>query len=177
MTPFRFEHEFRAPSVAAVLRGYFDPALQAEQDRASKIRAREVLEREDTADRRVIVTKVFPERQLPAVIRPLVAGPLHYIERSVWDKRADRIDLDIRPSLLGKRTQIRVVYTVTLVAPGRVHRVCEGDATVEVALIGGRVERSIIEDMADTLPKVAACTQAWLDAGRDVADRTDSTGR
>ncbi|MCE9578191.1 MAG: DUF2505 domain-containing protein [Deltaproteobacteria bacterium] len=164
MTPFRFEHEFRAPSVAVIFEAYFDAALQAQQDLASKIRAREVIEREETADHRIVVTKVFPERQLPAVVRPLVSGPLHYVERTVWDKHADRMDLDIRPSLLGKRTQIRVAYTVAQIAPGRVLRVCEGDATVEVALIGGRVERSIIEDMAETLPRVAACTQAWLDA-------------
>jgi hypothetical protein len=123
-----------------------------------------VLVHEDTDLRRVVLTKVFPERQLPAVIRPLVSGPLHYVERTVWDKRADRIDLDIRPSVLGTRTQIRVTYTVARIAPDRVRRVCEGDATVEIALIGGRIERSIVDDLGQSLPRVAACTQVWLDA-------------
>lgn len=163
-TPFRFEHEFRAPSAAVIVAAYFDASLQAEQDVASRIRSREVLERLDEPDRLTVVTKVFPERQLPAFVRPFVDGPLHYVERTVWDKRADRIDLDIRPSIMGKRTQIRMIYTVTESGPGRVRRIAEGDVTVEISLIGGRVERAIVDDLAQSLPRTAACTQAWLDA-------------
>jgi hypothetical protein len=169
VTPFRFEQQFRAPSIAALLRAYFDPDLQATQDVAAKIRAREVLELDDGAERRIAVVKVFPERQVPAILRPLISGPLHYVERSTWDKRTNRIELDIRPSIMTNRTQIRMTYVPTLIAPGLIERVIEGEATADIALIGGRVEKIIVEDMGRSLPVVSACTQVWLDA--HAADR------
>ena len=43
MTPFRFEHDFRAPSPAAVFEAYFDPACTDEQDRRVQVASREVV--------------------------------------------------------------------------------------------------------------------------------------
>jgi hypothetical protein len=164
VTPFRFEHDFRAPSIAAVLDAYFDPALSAEHDRLSGIARREQLERDDTPARLVRVCRVHPERQLPAILRPFVSGPLTYTERLVWDRAADRIDLDIRPSVLAKRTQIRIGYALSQRGPGVVRRVYEGDVSVEIALVGGRAERAIVDDIAKVLVVAVPCTQEWLDA-------------
>ena len=164
MTPFHFEHDFRAPSIASVLAAYFDPELSRAHDRLSGIVRREELEVDDTPARLVRVSRVFPERQLPVFVRPFVSGPLTYTERLVWDRPADRIDLDIRPSVLGKRTQIRITYALSQPSPGRVRRVYEGDVTVEIALVGGRAERMIADDIGKVLETVVPCTQEWLDA-------------
>lgn len=163
MTPFHFEHDFRAPSVAAVFAAYFDPALSAEHDRLSGIQRREELERTDDGATLVTVMRVWPERQLPVFVRPFVSGPLHYTERMTFDRARQRIDLDIRPSVLGKRTQIRITYALTQQAPGVVRRVYEGDVTVEISLVGGRAERMIVDDIGRVLTTVVPCTQEWLD--------------
>jgi hypothetical protein len=163
MTPFHFEHEFRAPSVAAVFAAYFDPELAATHDRLSGVARREELERDDTPARLVVVSRVYPERQLPVVIRPFVSGPLTYTERLTWDRAADRIDLEIRPSVLTKRTRIHIVYALSQAAAGAVRRVYEGDVTVEIAMVGGRAERAIIDDIGKVLETVVPCTQEWLD--------------
>jgi hypothetical protein len=163
-TTFHFEHDFRAPSVAAVFAAYFDPELSAAHDRISGIVKREPLERDDTPARLTTLSRAWPEKQLPVYVRPFVSGPLHYMERMTWDRAADRIDLDIRPSVMGKRTQIRIAYALSAPRPGVVRRVYEGDVTVEIALVGGRAERMIIDDIAKVLATVVGCTQEWLDA-------------
>lgn len=163
MTPFRFEHEFRAASPARVFAAYFDPALAAEEDRRVDIARREVLELDDTPEALRRVCKVVPRRQLPAVLRPFIPGELHYIERLVWTKAADVIEIRIEPSLLGGRIDVVLAYRVFSSGPGRATRVFEGHASVELALLGRRVERSIVEDMAKNLPVAEACTQEWLD--------------
>ena len=99
MTPFCFEHVFRAPSIAAVFAAYFDPEHAVQQDQRLAIIERTVLENRDTADELVRVSRVVPKRQLPAFLRPFVAGPLHYVERAIWRKREDRIDLEIAPGV------------------------------------------------------------------------------
>jgi hypothetical protein len=163
VTPFHFEHEFRAPSCAAVFGAYFDRALAADHDRISGVARREELEREDTAAQLVVVSRVYPARQLPVFLRPFVPGGFTYTERMTWDRAADRIDLEIRPSVMTKRTLIRIVYALSAPRPGVVRRVYEGDVSVEIAVVGRRAERSIIDDIGKVLETVVPCTQEWLD--------------
>lgn len=163
LTPFHFQHEFRAPSPATIFTAYFDPALAAEEDRRVDVVRREVLELEDTPATLRRVCKVVPRRQLPAIIRPFIPSELHYVERLVWTRADDAIDLRIEPSLLGGRVEIASTYRVDQAGPGRVVRTYEGHVSVELRLLGGRVERTIVEDIARSLPIAAACTQEWLD--------------
>ena len=163
VTPFRFEHLYRAPSPAAIFAFYFDAEHVAEQDRLTEVARRELLAHVETDTEVRRECRVFPRRQLPAIVRPVVGPDLSFEETVVWTKAADRVDMDIRPRVLGGRAQIRAVYTLTQAGAGQVRRVYEGEATVDVKLIGGRIERAIVEDLGKSLALTAACTQAYLD--------------
>jgi hypothetical protein len=162
MTPFHFEYLFRARDPDAVFEVYFDPAHQAEQDRRVEAR-RETLEDVDEGDVRRRTARVYPRRQLPVVIRPLIKGDLSYDESIVWHKRDHRIEFDIRPRLLDGKAQIKATYRLSQTEPGQVHRVYDGQVTVQVRLIGGRVEKAIIDDLERSLTVTAGCTQEYLD--------------
>ena len=174
MTAFCFEHVFRAPSPDAVFAAYFDRDHQLEQDRACDILERVVLEETDTGGERRRVCRAVPRRQLPAFVKPLTSGPLHYVEHVTWKRREDVIDLSIRPSLLRGRVQILGTYRLEPVGPGEIRRVYAGDVSVDIAVLASRIERGIIAELAKTLPVAAACTQDWLDrrAPRSVSART-----
>lgn len=161
MTPFCFEHVFSATTTAAVFAAYFDPKHQIEQDRALEIAEREVLELDDHGDELRRVSRIVPRRQLPALIRPLMSGPLHYLERAIWKRSTDEISIEMRPSLL--RTKITATYQLQRLGPGSVHRRYTGDVSVDVALLASRIERNIVAEFERSMPIAAACTQAWLD--------------
>jgi hypothetical protein len=163
VTPFCFEHVFAAPSVSAVLAAYFDDTLQSEQDRCVEIVDREVLELVDTDEELRRVCRVVPRRQLPALVKPFVSGPLHYIETVVWKKRADEISIHIRPSMLRGRVQIDASYQLSRVGPNAIHRRYQGAVSVDIAVVSGRIERGIVGEFEKSLPMTAACTQTWLD--------------
>lgn len=163
MIEFCFEHEFRARSVAAVFEAYFDPEQAAEQDALVGIARREVVALEDADGELRRTCHVVPRRQLPAVLRPLVAGELSYRERLRWRRARDELELVIEPSLLGGRVELRSTYQLRNAGPGRVARRYAGHVAVELRLLGGRVERAILDDLARSLPAAAACTQRWLD--------------
>ncbi len=163
MTPFHFEYRFRARDPEAVFTVYFDPEHQAEQDRRVEVAQREILEEVDGDDTRRRTARVFPRRQLPVVIRPLIKGDLSYDETIVWHKRDHRIEFDIRPRLLDGRAQIVATYRLAQVAPGQVQRLYDGQVTVQARLIGGRVEKAIIDDLSRSLTVTAGCTQEYLD--------------
>ena len=155
MTPFSFEHAFTAGCVADVLAGYFDDELQAEHDRVLGIARREVLER--TAMSRVC--RVTPHRQLPALVRSFVTGPLQYVESVT--RHGDEVAIDIRPSV--GRTQISATYRVDEVGPRTIRRRYTGAVSVDIALVGRRIECGIVEELAAGLARTAPLTQGWLD--------------
>jgi hypothetical protein len=163
MLSFSFEHTFRVRSKAELLAAYFHPEQVQLQDRGLDITERTILDLEDTGDTLRRVSRVVPRRQLPALVRPLVSGPLHYVETVCWRKRDDEMDLETRPSILSGRATISARYRVTEVAPGHIHRRLDGSVSVHVALISSRIERGIVAEYERSLPVAAACTQAWLD--------------
>jgi hypothetical protein len=163
MTPFCFEHVFRAPSVDDVFAAYFDAEQQRDQDRANEIVERAVLELAEHGDELRRVCRVVPRRRLPAFVRPLVPGQLHYIEHVTWKRRANMMELDIRPSLLGGRVQILGTYSLESAGAGTVRRRYSGQVSVDIAFVASRIERGIVAELDKTLPIAAASTQAWLD--------------
>jgi hypothetical protein len=163
VTPFSFEHTFRAPSVDALIAAYFDRSHLAEQDRNLDIAEREILELEETPERLRRVSRVVPRRQLPALVRPFTSGPLHYRETVVWHRGTRELAIVIEPSLMRGRARIEATYRLELVGPGTVQRRYSGQVSVDVALLAQRIEAGIVAEFSRSMPLAAACTQAWLD--------------
>ncbi|MGH7336862.1 MAG: DUF2505 domain-containing protein [Myxococcota bacterium] len=163
MTPFHFEHDFRAPSVAVLFSAYFDPGLIEEHDRLAEISHREVLELDDREDELHRVCKVVPQRQLPAVLRRFVAGDMSFVERILWKKREDRIEQRIEPAIFGGRVEISAIYRLAAHDGGVMRRTYDGQVSVRIHLLGGRIERTLIEEMDRSMQTMAATTQRWLD--------------
>ena len=161
VTPFCFEHDFVAPSPSAVCAAYF--ASQVEQDRALEITERQILELEEHDDKLVRVCRVVPKRQLPALLQRFASAPLHYMERVVWHRDADAIEIEQRPSLF--RAHIRARYQVERISSGSrsLRRRYTGDVSVDVALVAARIERTIIAEFERSIPLAAVCTQNYLD--------------
>jgi len=163
VTPFSFDHTYRAASAADVFAAYFDPGLQTEADRQVEIVDRTTLELEERDGVLRRVCRVVPRRQIPVFVRPLISGNLHYIETASWRRRDDEIDIEIRPSVLGGRAVIKALYRLSRVGSGLIHRRYQGSVSVDVALFSSRIERGIVADFERSMPVTAACTQAWLD--------------
>ncbi|HEX5059523.1 MAG TPA: DUF2505 family protein [Kofleriaceae bacterium] len=160
MTPFCFEHVFVADGPGELFAAYFDVQHQIEQDRVLEIREREVIELFERGDEIVRRSRVVPSRQLPALLRPLASGPLHYIEHAVGRRAAHMIDIDLR--LFGDRGRVTARYELAQMAPGSVRRRYSGVVSVDVALVAGRVERGIVTEFERSLSRASSCTQNWL---------------
>lgn len=164
-TQFHFEHVFHAPSIDAVFAAYFDPAHLILQDKALDIVAREIVEVTDDGDALRRISKVFPRRQLPAIVRPFVDGPLHYLEKATWRRREGEIDIEIWPSLLKKKPRPTVTarYRLSRLPDGSIQRSYQGVVAVDLKLLSSRIERGIVAEFERSMPVAATCTQAFLD--------------
>jgi hypothetical protein len=85
------------------------------------------------------------------------------METVIWRRGEDALDIAIRPSLLRGRVQITGTYRLERIGDDAIRRRYEGEVSVDIAFLAGRIERGIVAELARTLPVAAACTQDWLD--------------
>jgi hypothetical protein len=164
-TQFRFEHVFRAPSVRALIDAYFDNDHSLFQDKVAQLTDRVVTDSAESESARKVSWRVASMRPLPVIARPFVAGGrLSFQESMTWDARTpEQVDTTITPEILGGRIQINGSYRLAMAGEGQVRRVYEGTITAALELVGGRIERGILEAFGEQMPAMADCTQRWLD--------------
>jgi hypothetical protein len=107
------------------------------------------------------VTSLDP---LPAIARPFVkGGRLSYLEAMTWRRSENQVELKVSPEILGGRVSIDATYTLALIGPMQVSRRYAGAVTVNIKLLGGRIERGIVDAFDGAMEKMAAVTQRFLD--------------
>lgn len=164
-TPFSFEWVFRAPSVRALIDAYFDEDHLAAQDKLAQLGDRTIVEDHQTDTQRKTSWRVTSLRALPAIARPFVkGGHLTFVEMQRWNHADDAVEMSVVPEILGGRVQIAGTYRLTPLGDGQIRRIYDGTITAALPLVGGKIERAILEMFSEQIPVMAGCTQRWLDA-------------
>lgn len=96
---------------------------------------------------------------------------LVFVEESVFDRAAHRIDYRVEPNLPPKwrdRFASHGCFTFAPVADGVARRI-EGEVEVRVPVLGGIAERLLVEDVKRSFAAEAAVLRRWLGnkSGRD----------
>jgi len=162
-TPFDFSYSFSAESVGEVLKAYFDEEHLAAQDKVAGLEGRKIVEdKEDDAIKQT-TWKVTSTRVLPMFVRAMVeGGKLSFLEMQRWRKADNEIDMTVTPQILGGRVQIAGVYKLWQVHERDIKRSYKGTITAGVPLIGGKIERGILEEFTKGVPEMARVTADWL---------------
>lgn len=164
-TEFDFTHTFRADSALSIFRAYFDAEHLAAQDKVAGLTDRTVIKSHEDDDVWEMSWSVKSTRSLPFFVKPLVeGGRLGFVEWQKWRKKDGEVDMTVTPQILGGRVQIAGMYKLEERGPGSVHRRYKGAITAGVKLVGGKVERGILEEFEKGVPQMADVTQKWLDA-------------
>lgn len=161
MTPYALRHEFPDTTPRALLETMASADHQAHQDRHARIARRETIDRVNDDRLYRCESRVYPERQLPAFVRPFVKGGLEYYELVTWDKTTNVLEVEVQPAVLGGRSKLRARAQVIAEGTTAV-RLYEGQIDVSIALVGGRIEKGIAADLARTMDAAAALTRSWL---------------
>ncbi len=162
-TQFKFEYIYRAPSVADVIKAYWDPGHAAIQDKLANLCDREVVEDVEADGVRKTTWRVASSRPLPMIVKPFVTGGrLTFLEIMI-QRGSDLVESTIQPQILNGRVHIDSTYKLDLVGDNQVRRTYAGTIHANITLLSGRIEKGILEAFSKEMPVMTKCTQDWLD--------------
>lgn len=107
-------------------------------------------------------TRYTVRAPVPAFVKPWLPNGLGYLERAAFDRAAQVLTHTIHPYAAGTRTDIRATLRVESIGPRRARRIYEGSVSIQVPLIGARLERNTVRNIADSQERASAVTRAWL---------------
>jgi len=164
---FTLDHTFRAASPSALLAAYFDPEHLAMLDAATGVGARTVRESIDDGINRVCTWQLTTLQALPWFVRRLVTGGrLTYLETVRWRRSDPALALSNVCELLGGQVRIEAVYQLAPAGERLIHQRFAGAASSDIKLVGERVARATVDQLARAMPTMTECTQRWLDRRR-----------
>ena len=162
MTPFHLEREF-AGTLDAFWKVYFDPSCVEATYAAVGVKAWELVELRDEGDRMIRTIHAVPSRELPAFVRALTGASLGYTETTTIYRAENRGEVVVEPDTLGARCDIRGNYAVEPLGDDRLRRSFAGHVHIDVAVVGRRIERVVLDDLSRSFDAGGDVTQRWLD--------------
>lgn len=160
-THFRFEHDFDIDA-KDYWDIFFSDEYNAEMYREIKMKEHKVVSFTD--DGRIIRRQVrlSPSTEVPAIFKSVISD-MSYIEHNVFDREKSEMEVVVEPAMMKGRLDLRGVYAVKPLGPGRCRRSFEGDAKVSIMLIGGKVEKYMIEQVRESYDIAARVTRRWIE--------------
>jgi hypothetical protein len=160
---FVFVHEFSVEP-AGFWQLFFSEPYEKELFRRLKMQSYTVLERQDEGRIYRRVLELVPEMQVPSWAASVVRET-RYREHDLLHRDRSVMDVTIEPMIMKERFVMRGVFKVTPLPEGRCRREFSGEIRILVPLIGGKIEKFLVERMREGYDAAAALTREWIARG------------
>ena len=116
----------------------------------------EILGREETSVGFTARYRFRPRRKMPGFMKKTIGKTMEWVEERAWnhDERSHR--WSIHPSVGSARADISGIYRIEDTMDGRSRRQIEGSFNVRAPLIGGSIEKFIVQQTSDAFERGAA---------------------
>lgn len=157
---FSFVHEFSIePQGFWSL--FFSEPYEKELFRRLKMKSYSVLERKDEGRLYRRVLEFAPEMEVPSWAQSVVRET-RYREHDLLHRDRSVMDVTIEPAILKDRFVMNGVFKVTPLPGGRCRREFSGEIRLLVPLIGGKIEKFLVERMREGYDAAAALTREFI---------------
>jgi len=112
--------------------------------------------------RRQVLT---PQREAPKIFKRLMKGAISYTESNVFTARDNRMEVETIPGFAADKLTTRAIYRLEVLGPERVRRIFDGECTCRVPLVGGKIEKAIIDEVRSSYRDTTDFTRSWLAKG------------
>jgi hypothetical protein len=160
---FSFVHEFDIDVARYWKIFLLDADFNKEMFRETGMREYKVLEQKDDGTRFHRVQVLEPTTPIPSFMQSIIKST-GYTETDdlVWSTNV--MDVKIEPQMLKERFQMQGKYSVTPIGDGtRCRREFKGEVKVSMPLVGGKVEKYMMEQMRDSYEVATRVTRRWIE--------------
>ena len=139
----------------------FNERLFREALEVKDVEVLELVAEGDLRRKRIRVTP-RPRMEPPAVLRRALRGELSYLEEGSWSRQDSVYRYAVRTSIASERIRIAGSVRASAFGEGRCERTVEIDVEVALPLIGGQLERFVVEQLRGSLERGASFANEWI---------------
>ena len=159
-THFKFEHDFDIDA-KDFWDLFFAEDYNVDLYREMKMKDRKVLEHKDDGKTIKRVVKLSPADDIPAMFKSVVPDT-SYTEHDLFHKERSSMDVMIEPAAGKNKFDMKAVYAVKSIGPGKCRRSFEGDVKVNVMILGGQIEKFMVDKMKTSYDIATDVTKRWI---------------
>ena len=160
MTHFKFEHDFDIEA-KDFWDLFFAEDYNVDLYRELKMKARVVVEHTDEGNTIRRVVRYTPTDDIPQMFKAVVPDT-SYTERDLYHRDRSSMDVVIEPAAGKSKFDMKAVYAVKPLGAGRCRRTFEGDVKVSVMILGGQIEKFMVERLKTSYDLAADVTRRWI---------------
>jgi hypothetical protein len=157
---FSFSHEFDIDP-PGFWKLFFSQPYEKELFARLKMRTYKVLERKEEGNLYKRTVKLEPEAEIPSWASAVIRDT-GYTERDVLHRDRSVMDVSIEPALLAERFHLTGAFKVVPLGPGRCRREFSGEVRIAVPLLGGKIEKFMVDRMRAGYDTAAMLTREWI---------------
>lgn len=109
----------------------------------------------------VRVQKLSPKRELPALVQKFIKGGFSYTEKNEYKARENLMRTTTTPSFMADKIDTHGVYRLESLGPDKVNRIWEGVVEVGIPLVGGKIEKILVDEVRDSYRRSTDFTRQW----------------
>jgi hypothetical protein len=159
---FNFAHEFDI-DVQGYWKIFLSDEFNEELYRDLKMKERTKVTQTDDGKTFHRVQRLTPSTQIPGFMASLIKGALSYTEIDTLDWATNSMKVVIEMDAMKDRFSMSGNYRVTPLEGGkRCKREFVGEIKVGVPLIGGKIEKTVLEQTRDGYDVAASATRRWI---------------
>lgn len=157
---FSFVHEFDVDP-SGFWQMFFNEEYERELFKRLRMRTYVVLERKDAGNEYRRTLKLEPELAVPSWAQSVVKDT-GYTEYDVLSRDRSTMDVRIEPQMMKERFNMRGTFKVTSLGAGRCRREFSGEVKISVPLLGGKIEKLMVDQMREGYDAAAEFTREWI---------------
>lgn len=164
---FKFEHEFDLDA-ASYWDLFFSEDYNKDLYAELKMKDRKVLEQKEEGGVLRRTVKLVPGKEVPAIFKSIVSD-MSYTEKNVYRKERSEMEVVVEPALMKDKFDLRAVYSVKPLGDKKVRRTFEGDVNIKIMLIGGKMEKYMVDELRESYETAARVTRKWIEKRKAAA--------
>lgn len=102
-----------------------------------------------------------PKRDVPGFLKKFIDDKISYMEKNHFVARENKMDTVTISSFMADKIDNHGVYRLEEVGPNKVKRIWEGVCECRVPLVGGKIEKYLVDEIRESYRKATEFTRRW----------------